>query len=50
VAVHQQSPCTAPVSAYLSAASGADGEARAIGGGVKMSVGTAVGEGGSRVA
>jgi hypothetical protein len=36
-------------SAYSSAASGADGKARAIGGGVKRSVGAAVGEGGSGV-
>ncbi len=36
-------------SAYSSAASGSDGEARAIGDGVKMSVGAAVGEGGSGV-
>jgi hypothetical protein len=37
-------------SASSSAASGVDGEARAIGGGVKRSVGAAVGEGGSGVA
>jgi hypothetical protein len=36
-------------SAYSSVASGADGEARAIRGGVKSSVGAAVGEGGSGV-
>jgi hypothetical protein len=36
-------------SAHSSAASGADGEARATGGGVKRSVGAAVGEGGSGV-
>jgi hypothetical protein len=36
-------------SAYSSVASGADGEARAVGGDVKRSVGTAVGKGGSGV-
>jgi hypothetical protein len=36
-------------SAYSSAASGVDGRARAIGGGVKRSAGAAVGKGGSGV-